>query len=275
MSGRLSLALFTAAAMAVGATPQSASADVITQWAFTAAVAAPDNSPAPTTGAGTATALGMTNNYTYAGGVTGSVTTCDVLQSPGAANPAINDFTWRVRGQNPGNGWNLAAPQYSQGAQFSVSTLGFQNVSVTFDWYSTTQGVKNLQEQYTTNGTTWTNINPLLIATSNDYYSATVPNVTVNFSAVPGVNNNPSFGIRLVSAYDPTIAGGTTYGSAAGGPYNNGSGNWRFGNITFSGTPVGVPEPSSSLLSAVAAAGLAVARRRRSNARTSAAVSEM
>lgn len=257
MNRQFALAL-TAALIAF---PTAASADIITQWNFTSTVAAPDNSPAPTTGNGTATPLGMTNNYTYSNGVTGSVTTCDILQSPGVANPALADFTWRIRGQSPGNGWNLAAPQYSQGAQFSASTANFSNISVSFDWYSTTQGVKNLQEQYTLDGSTWTNINSPLTATSNDYHTTTVPNDTIDLSSILGANDNPSFGIRLVSAFDPTIAGGTTYGSAAGGPYNNSSGNWRFSDITFTGTAV--PEPSTMLLGGAAAVFIAGVRRRR------------
>jgi hypothetical protein len=123
MNSRPMLVLLAAAA--VFAVPEGASAQaVITQWNFTAVVAAPDNSPAPTTGVGTATSLGMTNGYSYTNGYpggaalgTGSVTSDDILQSPGVANPAIMDFTWRVRGQagagttgSANNGWNQSAP---------------------------------------------------------------------------------------------------------------------------------------------------------------------
>ena len=49
----------------------------------------------------------------------------------------------------------------------------------------------------------------------------------------------PNLGIRLVSAYDSTGTLGNVYASAASTPgdivpYNNSSGNWRFGNLTFS-----------------------------------------
>jgi hypothetical protein len=70
-----------------------------------------------------------------------------------------------------------------------------------------------------------------------------------------------------VSAYDPTYtgAGAPTYTSATltGGlpvQYNNDSGNWRFGDITFSGTAV--PEPASASIFAIGALGLALRRRR-------------
>ena len=242
----------------------------ITDWTFPTTQSAPYNSPAPTIGSGTAISLGMTNTYTYAGTVaTNSVTSDDILSSPGVANPSFVENTWRIRGAyqatgtspNIGspshssnvNGWNLSAPQYTQGAEFDVSTTGYQNITVLFDWYSTTQGIRDLQEQYNLNVSNpagWTNINPLQAAVPNDFDSTGSPTNTIDFSGILGANNDPNFEIRLVSAYDPTYtgAGAPTYTSATltgGQPvqYNNNSGNWRFGNVDFTGTAI--PEPST------------------------------
>lgn len=276
------MALRALALSAVGFSPVAAKAGVITQWSFSSIVAAPDNSPAPTTGVGTATPLGMTNNYTYTNGTktlgTGAVAACDITNSPGVAAPSFNEDTWRVRGgvtaNNPGgngNGWNLAAPQYSQGAEFDASTVGFTNISFTYDWYSTTQGVKDMQEQYTIDGVNWINVaNGYLVATANDFVNTNTPEETIDFSAVAGVANNALFGVRLVSAYDTNSAdaaftagpGGTpTYAAATNGAiYNNNSGNWRFDNMTFNGTAV--PEPASVGILAVGALGLMGRRRK-------------
>src|SRR5208283_3606356 len=170
---------------------------------------------------------------------------------------------WRIRGPSnspgapQGNGWALQAPQYTQGAQFSSSTAGYTNVSFHFDWYTTTQGVKNLQEQYTLNGTTWININSPLTAVSDGWLAPQ----TINFSGIAGASNDPNFGVRLVSVYDNSLPF-PNYGSADGGQggyYNNNSGNWRFADVGFTGTAV--PEPSSYILSIVALAGLIVWRR--------------
>jgi hypothetical protein len=264
------LALATLAALGLAASSAQAQT-TFTAWNFANTPIAVNNSPAATTGAGTATSLGMTNSYSNSG--SGSITTDDIISTPGTADAAFTENTWRIRGGNgtaggTPDGWSLSAPQYTQGAQFSASTVGYTNVSVTYDWYCTTQGILDLQEQYTTNGTTWTNIGPLQLATSNDFYGDTAtgpaePEKTISFAGVSGVSNDPNFGIRLVSAYDPTAG---TYLSSAGGTYNNSSGNWRFGNISFTGTPAAAPEPGSVAGMAVGTGilGMLVARRRKS-----------
>ena len=270
-----SLVVFAAVCALLGTTPAFAQS-VITQWKFTATAAAPDNSPAPTTGSGTATVLGMTNSYTYSNGTataTNAGASADVALTNGTAHSTFSEDLWRIRGapitngSGPGNttgtnnalanGWNLSAPQYSQGVEFDLSTAGFANITASFDWYATTQGVRDLQEQYSLDGATWTNLGSPLVATSNDYFGAAAsgPTNTISFAAIPGANNDPTFGIRLVSAYDPTYngTGSPTYTAAAltnGSAviYNNNSGNWRFGNITFTGTASAVPEPGTAAL---------------------------
>jgi len=256
---------------------------IITQWNFPTTAGAGDNSPAPTFGAGTATMLGMTNSYTYTNGATtlgtGATASGDVVSTAGVANVSEVEDLWRVRGVKAGsntgtanNGWNLSAPEYTQGAEFDVSTVGFQNLSVSFDFYSTTQGVRDLQEQYSLNGSTWININAPVVAVSNDYFATTSPTNSINFSSITGANNDPNFGIRLVSAFDPAF-GNNTYSAASSNNttqtvYNNNSGNWRFGNITITGTTasVAVPEPGTTgMLTGTLAllVGLYAARKRK------------
>ena len=268
----------TALALAAIVLVPSASAfgDIIADWNFgtTTVVAAPDNSPAPTAGTGTLSTLGMTNNYTYTQKApnVGSTASDDVLVTASAADTSFSESTWRIRGASPGNGWNLAAPQYTQGIEADVSTIGYTGILLSFDWYATNQGVRDLQVQYNTDITNpngWTNEGSVLAAVPNDYYGATSSGVTspsIDLSGIPGANNDPHFGIRLVSAYDPTYtgAGSPTYTSAtltAGNPvvYNNNSGNWRFDNIAISGTAV--PEPASLGLLAIGTLAL-IGRRR-------------
>jgi len=267
----LALAAVSALAVLAG----RAYGGVITQWSFTSTVAAPDNSPSPTTGNGALTSLGMTNSYTYANGEGPGSTTSDDIAQPGGTR--ATEFGWRIRGNSnsknsgPGkaNGWNNSAPNYTQGIQANVDTTGFTDIGVSFDWFCTSAGVGNLQPQYTIDGTDYINIGPDLVAKSNDWYGgANQPDVTLDLSGIAGVSNDPTFGIRLVSVQpvstDSNFAstnGDGNYASAAGGDYNNNSGNWSFNNITITGTAV--PEPTSAGLLAIGALGLI--RRRRAS----------
>lgn len=274
-----SILLTVAAVLGTGAAASAAQASVITDWDFGAVAAtSPDNTPAPTTGSGTAQSLGMTNTYSYSGGVTGATTLDDVTNDGATASQTGstlgNGDVWRIRGQNPGNGWNNAAPEYSQGAQFDVSTVGYSGIDLSFNWASTTQGIGNLQVQYnlnTSNASGWTNIGPLESAkVDNGTPGATgygFQTDTISLAGISGVSNDADFGIRLVSAYNPTL--GDEYASAisvvGGSPvqYNNSSGNWRIADVQIDGTASPVPLPAAFwlLLSGLGGFG-AIARRR-------------
>ncbi|HUP02404.1 MAG TPA: hypothetical protein VMU19_00350, partial [Bryobacteraceae bacterium] len=229
--------------------------NIITQWNFEY-TGGSSSSPTPNIGSGTATALGMTNSYAnVANNYTGSTNKDDITGTTGGTNPDPNAMAWRIRGTTKNNGgasgpgWNTLAPQYSQGAQFMVSTAGHQNIVFEFDWYTTAQAPRDLQAEYTTDGSTWTKVGPLYVAPiGGGYY----PQIIINFPAlgITAVNNNANFGVRLVSAYDPTYtgAGSPTYtgatliadgntGAGTPTPYNNASGNWRFDEVNVLGTP--------------------------------------
>jgi hypothetical protein len=168
---------------------------------------------------------------------------------------------WRVRAQLAGNGWSSQAPVGTQGAQFNVDTTGFTNIVVSFDWYLTKRGEANLQLEYTTNGSTWINV-PIAIpaaqsgsslqfvdnTTDTDpnsvqgYYVNCLPttggqdwftNLTATISD-PLAANNPLFAVQMVNA-----STGSSCVDATGAALNNSSGNWRFDNITISGTSSG------------------------------------
>jgi uncharacterized protein (TIGR03437 family) len=247
MTKTLSIAALIAACVSVS------QADVITSWTFENNVIALNNSPAPSIGSGTASSFGMDKYGTPNIGVT----TDDVL-SGSAGDTGVNGAgnlsqIWRVRAQagpaGAANGWSSTAPIASQGVMFTASTVGYTNITVSFDWYATNQGEANLQVQYTTDGATWKNVALTgsiggLAFKSNTTSANTVKGAYVSITGggqgwFPGLTaaindpaaaNNPKFAFQIVNA-----STGADCVSASGTPLNNNSGNWRFDNVTISG----------------------------------------
>jgi hypothetical protein len=270
----------------------SAQASVIANWNYAGTTSKQISfGQAATVGSGTSASLGMTNAYTYNGGEGPGAADGSNFTSVTGATSGFAESTWKIVGNNnssgagagKADGWNNAAPNYTQGAQYNASTAGYSNITVSFDWYCTTQGVANMQPEYTTDGTTFTPFGTDLIAQSSDFYNASSgassPLYTLDLSGVSGVANNANFEIRFVSV-KPTLgdsdyvaggagpgtdgayaaAAGDGYGGSLAAPvdYNNSSGNWSFDNVTVSGSAV--PEPASAAL--LGLAGMALLRRR-------------
>jgi hypothetical protein len=270
----------------------AAQATTITAWNFQNNALAVNNSPAASTGTGTATVMGMTNSYPTT--ATDSVATADVLVGV-AADTGVNGVAdtgniWRIRGQDSAtptslaNGWSSQAPIGTQGAEFAASTAGYGSINVSFDWYSTNQGEAKLQLEYTDNGgATWINT-PITVgsanasaglqALTNSSSASTVSGSYIYASGGKGQNwftgltatitdplaaNNPNFAIALVNA-----ATGVDDLSMKGTALNNSSGNWRFDNVVISGSAVSaVPVPAAVWLFGSALAGFLGLKRRK------------
>ena len=90
----------------------------------------------------------------------GSTNYGDIIANgePYSSTGAAGQDVWRLRGQNPGNGWLSTQPIGSQGAEFDVSTINYSNIVVTFDLYITSQGEAKMCVLYTTNDWATTNV---------------------------------------------------------------------------------------------------------------------
>lgn len=250
----------------------SGGAAVITQWNFNVNSPGTNNSPVPSTGSGVAQMVGM-NNDIHAGDFPNAFNANSASSDP-AVTPAP-DLSWRVRGNSTAsseNGWS-GTTQLLSGAQFSASTVGFTDITLSFDIQATDGSPRYAQLQYTLDGTNFSSFGPLFdFNLTNDLWAN---GLTRDLSSIPGADNNPNLGFKIVSAFSPvdfTDAGGfhaanTTFQRAdadpTSGPYTGEAGNFRFDMVTFSGTAV--PEPTSLALLAISACSIVISRRRRSN----------
>ncbi len=127
----------------------------LTAWNFNNLSIGANSSPTPSSGLGSASALGMANSYNG----TNSISNPQVVSLPGSSSGLPN--SWQISGggaaPNGGYGWSTQAPIGTQGALFTGGTAGYYRLMVSFDVYATPDAEANLQVQYTTQGSIWIN----------------------------------------------------------------------------------------------------------------------
>jgi hypothetical protein len=200
----------------------------------------------------TATVNTTVHPYNSTATVTSQTAQNDIVSTSGTGTPILTENTWRVRSANSSAnlGFGRAAPNNTQGTQWVTSSVGYTNIGFQFDWFSTNQAIRDMQPQYSIDGSTWTNVGlNTLLAVPNTFYGTTTPNILLTLPA--NAANQPYLGVRLVASYDSTgnvvDYASATLLSGATQLYNNNSGNWRLDNLEFTGTAA-VPEPSTFAL---------------------------
>lgn len=149
----------------------------------------------------------------------------------------------------------------SNGAQFNCSTVGFQNITFTWDQRWSNTAANTLRAQYTIDGTTWVSFT---MTTGNTTFCGGIINgngcfesnagdvfrrLSVNFSAITAANNNPNFGVRILASYYQSTS--EFRQASAPGIVAGIAGTWRFDNVSFTGTPI--PGPTASVMSGTSA----------------------
>jgi hypothetical protein len=230
-----------AAALAVAVAP--AHAAVITQWNFNSIT--PDANTAtgtiiPSLGAGTIAAIG---------GVTTTFASGDA--SGGSSDPATGDDS----GFNTTTYAAQGAGNKTRGIEVRLSTVGFQDIVVSWDQRHSNTSSRHVQFQYSTDGSTFTDFGGLFEANAGDTW---FNGRTVNLGSILGVNDNANFALRIVAAFAP---GTSTYLASNPGSTYGTTGTWRFDMVTVSGTVI--PVPAAVWLLGSAVAGMAAVARRK------------
>ena len=216
--------------------PIGAQANTIAQWNFN------DSNLTVDLGVGAAALVGGTTSVFNSGG--------------GSSDPV-----------QPGTGWSIttfaaqSTGDQQRGASFTVSTLGLENISFTYDMRHSNTAPGHEVVQYSINGTTFTDL--ATFASNNN--GAALPlwfnGRTVDLSSIAEADNQASITFRVVAAFAPDT--GAYVASNTGASYST-AGTWRFDMVTVSGAVAPVPEPETYAMLLAGLAGVGgVARRRR------------
>lgn len=230
--------VIAAALMAAG----SANADTITQWNFNSVPA--DTSTAtgtltPNIGAGVISLLNGVTSTGFNSGVGSSDT------SLAANNSGYQTTTYAAQG----------AQNQLRGVQYSVSTVGFSDITVSYDLRHSNTSSRYEQFQYSVDGTNFTDFALFDGNVGDGWFSR-----SVDLSSIAGADNNASFSFRVVAAFAPTTAGYLASNPAS----DYAGGTWRFDAVTVSGAAVAaVPEPESYALLVAGLGFVGFASRRR------------
>jgi hypothetical protein len=132
------------------------------------------------------------------------------------------NFSWGVDNY-PASGSNKL-----NGVQFNVSTVGAKNITVSYDCRVSSTASDYQRLQYTTNGTDW--IDYPASSTFNGGVVSTYYTFSYNLAGFPGVDNNPNFGVRIVTEFQSTATYGVSSNTNYLGAFN---GYGTTGTVTY------------------------------------------
>jgi hypothetical protein len=137
--------------------------------------------------------------------------------------------------------------------QFQVSSVGYEDLTVSFDSVRSGTGPASFKIQYSIDGSSFTDFATYTVlenTTPNNWTSGTPIGTTsfaFDFSSISALDDDSSIFFRLTSTVTPTNVAGTA----------------RIDNVLIAGTEiVAIPEPSRALLLGIGGLGLIFRRRR-------------
>jgi len=117
-----------------------------------------------------------------------------------------------------------------------VSTVGYQNIVMNWDHYNSASASRYWRVQYTVDGENFIDY----IGITNTTVTAFRP-FSVDFASIPEANDNPNFGVRIVSEFEVTSTGEgeARYVAVAEGSGYSPAGTLWLDSVSFSGDPIG------------------------------------
>jgi len=204
---------FTAIGQTAGVLPSTAG--MLALWdfdgsQFTNTAANPNSifNPAPFVGYGTASAVGTVYNPGTSP-FAGATDPADIGDPNGGGSFVFTPYGFFQ--PSPNGSWGsssypaVTGTNKANGVQFNLSTLGARNIKVNYDGRTSGTASEYHRLQYTTNGTSWVDYPASssfdgLSGSGNAGYHP----FSYDLTGFPGVDNNPNFGVRLVTEWEST-----------------------------------------------------------------------
>jgi hypothetical protein len=223
---------------------QTAQADVLAGWTFQSAAS--------------------TNNIIGAGlniAPTQSGVLADLGTGAASASHATATTVWSSpSGNGSSNAWSANNWTLGDYYQFTASSVGFQNITISYDQVGSGTGPGHFDFEYSTDGSTFFPVGSIYNVVStptwnpNTASGAATESFSYDLSLITALNNLSTMYFRIV---DQSV---TTGGSISGGNVGTG-GTGRVDNFIINATPV--PEPSTIALAILGGTACLLGIRRR------------
>jgi hypothetical protein len=194
-------------------------AEVVALWDYNSQ-GEPDNDPAtgtlaPKVGTGMAAVIGPTIAYVFQG-------------SSSSDEWVFDNSCLRIASFPPATAHNKTS-----GLELRFSTAGYEDISLTWEHNNNSTASRYLRVQYTADGDEWTDYIVLTNEITFAWYFR-----TVDFAGVPAADNNPNFGVRLVTEFEATAIGEGTNSYVGISDSYNPAGTFWSDLVQANGTPV-------------------------------------
>jgi len=203
----------------------------IARWTFNSVPADGDVTTGVTTpeiGSGTASCVGGTYPAGYLIGSS---------SDPGWFD--ADNSSWNIKGYPP-----IGTGNKQYGVEFKLSTVGYQDILVTFEQQNNSRASRYYRVQYTVNGTDYIDADAIDLGGMQNQFVF----VSADLRQVTGVNNNPNFGFRIVAEFESTAIGTTNADYVATDPtqtYGSTAAAVRYDVVNVYANPLGYAAPIS------------------------------